>query len=96
MALADDIPFSAIENRFGITEPRLKIHMKQWLKPASYRAWRKRVARFRNQRTVYKALKSFIVTAFLWLIFSRNTRGEHDVHSTDAAALLSNRTTPRW
>ena len=55
MALADDIPFSAIENRFGITEPRLKIHMKQWLKPASYRAWRKRVAHFRDQRTVYKA-----------------------------------------
>ena len=55
MALADDIPFSAIENRFGITEPRLKMQMKQWLKPASYRAWRKRVARFRDQRTVYKA-----------------------------------------
>ena len=31
MALADDIPFSAIENRFGITEPRLKIHMKQFV-----------------------------------------------------------------
>ncbi len=55
MALADDIPFSAIEHRFGITEPRLKIYMKQWLRPASYSAWRKRVARFRGQRTVYKA-----------------------------------------
>ncbi len=54
MALADDVPFSAIEHRFGVTEPNLKIYMKRWLKPASYRAWRKRVARFRAQRKAYK------------------------------------------
>jgi uncharacterized protein (TIGR03643 family) len=55
MALSDGVPFRAIEQRFGINEPALKRLMRSWIRPARYRAWRKRVAKFRAQRGQYKS-----------------------------------------
>lgn len=55
MALSDKVSFDAIQQRFGITEDQLKMNMKRWLKGGSYKAWRRRVERFRQQRQVYKS-----------------------------------------
>ena len=38
MALSDEVPFRAIEQRFGINEPALKRLMCSWIRPARYRA----------------------------------------------------------
>jgi uncharacterized protein (TIGR03643 family) len=54
MALSDDVPFDVIESRFGLDEAALKRRMAEWLKAGSYRAWRKRVARFRDRHPRYK------------------------------------------
>ena len=43
MAWADDASFDAIEKQFGIKEKEVITIMRQNLKPASFRLWRKRV-----------------------------------------------------
>ena len=54
MALSDDVPFEAIEHRFGMKEPDVKRLMRASLKRGSYVAWRKRVAAFRERHVKYK------------------------------------------
>lgn len=43
MAWEDRTPFSAIEHQFGTTEAEVITIMRNNLKPASFRRWRKRV-----------------------------------------------------
>ena len=54
MALSDKVPFDTIKMLFGLDENQVKRLMKAELKPASYRAWRRRVERFTKQRGSYK------------------------------------------
>ena len=43
MAWADDVSFDQIKQKLGLTEAETIILMRTNLKPASFRAWRKRV-----------------------------------------------------
>lgn len=43
MAWEDMTPFESIASQFGIDESALMRLMQSWLKPGSYRLWRKRV-----------------------------------------------------
>lgn len=43
MAWEDRTPFEAIEFQFGLTEKEVITHMRQTLKPSSFKLWRKRV-----------------------------------------------------
>jgi len=54
MALSDKVSFDAIRHQFGLSEDQLKLLMNRWLKSGSYRAWRRRVDNFRQQRAAYK------------------------------------------
>jgi uncharacterized protein (TIGR03643 family) len=54
MALADDVSFEQIKRLFGLDADAVKTLMRVNLKPGSYRAWRKRVRRFRDHRQSYK------------------------------------------
>lgn len=54
MALSDHVSFSVIEREFGLAEKDVKALMRGELKPASYRAWRKRVRTFSDRREHYK------------------------------------------
>ena len=54
LALSDKASFNTIRQRFDLSEADLKLHMKRWLKPGSYKAWRVRVSRFRKRRSTYK------------------------------------------
>ena len=54
MALSDKVPFDTIKQIHGLDENQVKRLMKAKLKPGSYRVWRKRVERFRKQRSSYK------------------------------------------
>lgn len=54
MALSDEVGFEHICSQHGLTPDQVKALMKANLKPGSYRAWRKRVRRMRDQRAVYK------------------------------------------
>jgi uncharacterized protein (TIGR03643 family) len=54
MALSDHIGFADIEREFGLSEKQVKELMRENLKPASYRNWRKRVRRFSDRREHYK------------------------------------------
>ena len=54
MALSDKVPFDTIKQLCGLDENQVKRLMKAKLKPGSYRVWRKRVERFRKQRSSYK------------------------------------------
>lgn len=54
MALSDHISFDNIEREFGRSEKEVKALMRANLKSGSYRAWRKRVRDFSDQREHYK------------------------------------------
>jgi TIGR03643 family protein len=55
MALSDKTPFETIKLIYGMKEGEVKKLMRQSLKAGSYRAWRKRVEKFRGQRAKYKS-----------------------------------------
>ena len=54
MALSDHVSFAQIRAAYGIGPDQVKALMRTHLAPGSYRAWRKRVRRFSDQRAVYK------------------------------------------
>ena len=54
MALSDHTSFAAIESLHGLSADEVKALMRSNLKPASYRAWRKRVRDFGTRRANYK------------------------------------------
>ena len=54
MALSDHVSFDAIRQLHGVSPDGVKALMRRELKPASYRAWRKRVERFGSRREHYK------------------------------------------
>ena len=54
MALSDHTSFDTIRSEYGLLESDVKVLMRAHLKPASYRAWRKRVRAFGDRRANYK------------------------------------------
>jgi uncharacterized protein (TIGR03643 family) len=54
MALSDHTSFESIEKLHGLSADQVKSLMRSSLKPASYRAWRKRVRDFGTRRANYK------------------------------------------
>ena len=54
MALSDDVSFEQIRGLHGLSPDEVKALMRTHLAPGSYRAWRRRVRRFSDQRAVYK------------------------------------------
>ena len=54
MALSDHVSFAQIRAAYGASPDAVKALMRTHLAPGSYRAWRKRVRRFSDQRAVYK------------------------------------------
>ena len=54
MALSDHTTFSHIRQLYGLEDKQVKALMRKHLKPASYRAWRKRVHDFGTRREHYK------------------------------------------
>ena len=54
MALSDHVKFSDIRTVHGLGPDQVKALMRRHLAPASYRAWRRRVRHFSDQRTSYK------------------------------------------
>ena len=54
MALSDHTSFATIRLEYGLQEKQVKALMRDTLKPASYRAWRKRVRTFGDRREAYK------------------------------------------
>ena len=43
MAWEDRTPFEAIERQFGLKENDVRLLMRTWMKPSSFRMWRARV-----------------------------------------------------
>jgi uncharacterized protein (TIGR03643 family) len=54
MALSDHVSFAQIRAAHGLSPDQVKVLMRRHLSPGSYRAWRRRVRRFVDQRAVYK------------------------------------------
>ncbi len=54
MALSDHVGFDQIRAQHGLNEDQVKALMRRELAPGSYRAWRRRVRRFSDQRAHYK------------------------------------------
>jgi uncharacterized protein (TIGR03643 family) len=54
MALSDHVSFAQIRSTHGLSPDQVKALMRQNLSPGSYRAWRRRVRRFGDQRQRYK------------------------------------------
>lgn len=54
MALSDHVSFEQIRTVHGLNPDQVKELMRKNLAPGSYRAWRRRVRRFADQRAVYK------------------------------------------
>lgn len=54
MALSDHVSFTQIKTVHGLSPDQVKALMRQHLAPGSYRAWRRRVRRFSDQRASYK------------------------------------------
>lgn len=54
MALSDHVSFDQIRATHGLSPDQVKALMRQNLSPGSYRAWRRRVRRFGDQRQRYK------------------------------------------
>ncbi len=54
MALSDHVSFEQIRTVHGLSPDQVKELMRKNLAPGSYRAWRRRVRRFRDQRADYK------------------------------------------
>ena len=53
MALSDDVSFDQIQAAHGLSPDAVKVLMRQQLAAGSYRAWRKRVRKFSDQRANY-------------------------------------------
>ena len=58
MAWEDRTTFEAIEHSYGLDEAGVIKLMRQELKPASFRLWRKRVS---NRATKHEAMRGFVV-----------------------------------
>ena len=58
MAWEDRTPFEAIEHSYGLNEAGVIKLMRQALKPASFRLWRKRVS---NRATKHETMRGFVV-----------------------------------
>jgi uncharacterized protein (TIGR03643 family) len=54
MALSDEVSFAQIRAAHGLGPDEVKVLMRTHLAPGSYRAWRRRVRRFSDQRANYK------------------------------------------
>ena len=54
MALSDHVSFDDIRRVHGLGPDQVKALMRANLAPGSYKAWRRRVRRFADQRAVYK------------------------------------------
>jgi uncharacterized protein (TIGR03643 family) len=54
MALSDHVSFDDIRSVHGLGPDQVKALMRANLAPGSYKAWRRRVRRFADQRAVYK------------------------------------------
>lgn len=54
MALSDHVSFEQIRTVHGLSPDQVKELMRKNLAPGSYRAWRRRVRRFADQRAIYK------------------------------------------
>ncbi|MCE2871121.1 MAG: TIGR03643 family protein [Oxalobacteraceae bacterium] len=54
MALSDHVSFHQISVVHGLSPDQVKQVMRKNLAPGSYRAWRKRVRQFSDQRATYK------------------------------------------
>jgi uncharacterized protein (TIGR03643 family) len=54
MALSDHVQFADISAEYGLSADQVQTLMRKHLKPASYKAWRKRVRRFSDRREHYK------------------------------------------
>lgn len=54
MALSDEVSFEQIRGLHGLSPDEVKVLMRTQLAPGSYRAWRRRVRRFSDQRANYK------------------------------------------
>jgi uncharacterized protein (TIGR03643 family) len=54
MALSDHVSFDDIRSVHGLSPDQVKALMRAHLAPGSYKAWRRRVRRFADQRAVYK------------------------------------------
>ena len=54
MALSDHISFADIRAEYGLQEKQVKSLMRDILRPASYKIWRKRVRDFGTRREHYK------------------------------------------
>lgn len=55
MALSDHVRFEQITLQYGLRPDQVKQLMRTHLAPGSYKAWRKRVRRFADQRAHYKS-----------------------------------------
>ena len=58
MAWEDRTTFNAIEYQFGLKEQNVKELMRENLKPASYRLWRKRVY---GRKTKHLSKRDFVI-----------------------------------
>lgn len=54
LALSDQVAFVAIQSSYGLAPDQVKALMRRELRPGSYRAWRRRVRGFSDQRAFYK------------------------------------------
>jgi uncharacterized protein (TIGR03643 family) len=54
MALSDHVSFDQIRVLHGLSPDQVKALMRKHLAPGSYRAWRRRVRRFSDHRSIYK------------------------------------------
>lgn len=54
MALSDHVSFATITAQTGLSADAVQVIMRDYLKPGSYRAWRKRVHDFGTRRQHYK------------------------------------------
>jgi uncharacterized protein (TIGR03643 family) len=57
MAWQDRTPFDIIELRFGLTQGKLQKLMRVWMKPSSFKMWRKRVANRKTKHAKKLAIK---------------------------------------
>jgi uncharacterized protein (TIGR03643 family) len=55
MAWEDRTPFEAIESLFNLKEPAVRLLMRRYLKPRSFRLWRQRVT---GRKTKHLQLRS--------------------------------------
>ena len=61
MAWQDRTPFEAIQIEFGLNENQVKKQMKSFLKPSSFKRWRKRV---QGRMTKHRAKSEVKITRF--------------------------------